>query len=401
MSVKKILFIHPALVTGGAETVLLNYLRMMSQCENYETHVLFLEQKQTNYDALIPNNIKIHFALNHIESEFFIYSHLNKYNSETGKYFSSWYNEITNQYVRQILKIINAENYDVIINFHSNISKFEIFLERYNIHPNIKLINWVHGSGYFNLWKEVPSAYQVSLNKYHKIITICDDMKLTCQQVLQTLEVNKPQIERIYNPLNLDDISTRANKNNDDPLLKEKFIVQVARLEEHSKNHLGMIEIFAQLKAKGIKEKLYIIGDGPSRQQLQDKINDLGLEKECLLLGNRNNPYPYMKAAKLFIHTSRSEGLPTVLIESMACGTPVVAFNCPTGPREILADGKYGGLISLNNNDLFVETVYELLTDENKRQAYIEKLPEAVERFSSEKIGQELETLLNNLTTIQ
>ena len=118
-------------------------------------------------------------------------------------------------------------------------------------------------------------------------------------------------------------------------------------------------------------------------------------------MGEKTNPFPYMKAAQLFIHTALHEGFGMVLVESMACGTPVVAFNCPTGPREILADGKYGGLIPLNNNDLFVETVYELLTDENKRQAYIEKLPEAVERFGSEKIGQELETLLNNLTTIQ
>ena len=135
-------------------------------------------------------------------------------------------------------------------------------------------------------------------------------------------------------------------------------------------------------------------GEGNSRQQLQEKINALGLEKECLLLGEKTNPFPYMKVARLFIHTALHEGFGMVLVESMACGTPVVAFNCPTGPREILADGKYGGLIPLNNNDLFVETVYELLTDENKRQAYIEKLPEAVERFSLKTIQQQLMDLL-------
>ena len=393
---KKILFIHPALVTGGAETVLLNYLRMMSHCENYETHVLFLEQKQANYDALIPNNIHIHFALSAIESEFFIYSHLNKYHSETGQYFSSWYHEITKKYVKQTLDIINKGNYDVIINFHSNVSRFEIFLERYDIHPNIKMINWVHGSAYFNVWKEVPIAYQLSLNKYHKMITICDDMKLTCQQVLQTLGVNHPQVERIYNPLNLDDIRNKADEANNDPLLKDRFIVQVARLEEHSKNHLGMIDIFAQLKAKGIKEKLYIIGDGSSRPQLQEKIHALGLENECLLLGEKTNPFPYMKAARLFIHTAVHEGFGMVLAESMVCGTPVVAFNCPTGPREILADGQFGGLIPMGNNELFIDTVYALLTDENKRQAYIETLPKAVERFSFKTIQQQLMALIEH-----
>ena len=389
---KKILFIHPALVTGGAETVLLNYLRMMSQCENYETHVLFLEQKQTNYDALIPNNIKIHFALNHIESEFFTYSGIGSKGGNA--YLFSWFQEIEREIIKNTLNILNHNNYDIIINFHSNLSKFENFLGKYDLNPAIKLLKWVHGYNYFNLWKDDRDFYQITLNKYHNIISICEDMQQQCQTVLNELGVINPKVNYIYNPLQIAHIHDQANENNDDILLKEDFILQVARLEEHSKNHLGMIEIFAQLKAKGIKEKLYIIGDGPSRQQLQDKINDLGLEKECLLLGNRNNPYPYMKAAKLFIHTSRSEGLPTVLIESMACGTPVVAFNCPTGPREILADGKYGGLIPLNNNVLFVETVYELLTDENKRQAYIEKLPEAVERFSLKTIQQQIMDLL-------
>ena len=391
---KKILFIHPALVTGGAETVLLNYLRMMSHCENYETHVLFLEQKQANYDALIPNNIQIHFALSAIESEFFVYSGIGS--QEGNAYLFSWFQAIEQEIIKNTLNLINTHQYDVIINFHSNLSKFEHFLGKYDLNPAIKLLKWVHGYSHFNLWKEDGDFYHITLNKYHNIVTICEDMQQQCQTVLNELGVTNPKVNYIYNPLQIDHIRSQADEIHDDPLLKDRFIVQVARLEEHSKNHLGMIDIFAQLKAKGIKEKLYIIGDGSSRPQLQEKIHALGLENECLLLGEKTNPFPYMKAAKLFIHTANFEGLPTVLIESMICGTPVVAFNCPTGPREILADGQFGGLIPMGNNELFVDTVYALLTDENKRQAYIETLPKAVERFSFKTIQQQLMTLIEN-----
>ncbi|HII3821991.1 TPA: glycosyltransferase [Pasteurella multocida] len=62
-----------------------------------------------------------------------------------------------------------------------------------------------------------------------------------------------------------------------------------------------------------------------------------------------------MKRAKLFLSTSLKEGLPTVLIESMACGTPVISMDCPTGPKEILNDGEFGGLIPLKNEQAFIQ----------------------------------------------
>lgn len=156
-----------------------------------------------------------------------------------------------------------------------------------------------------------------------------------------------------------------------------------------------MIDIFYALKEKGIKEKLYIIGEGDS-EKLEARIKELNLEEECFLLGRRDNPFPFMKKAKLFIHTSLFEGLAMVLIESMVCGTPVVAYDCPTGPKEVLGDGKYGELIPLHDKEKFIEAAYQLLTNENKRQYYISLLPEAVQRFSFQNIGEQLEQILDS-----
>lgn len=84
-----------------------------------------------------------------------------------------------------------------------------------------------------------------------------------------------------------------------------------------------------------------------------------------------------------------------VLLESMICGTPVVSMDCPVGPKDVLENGKYGALVPLDDNAQFADVVYELLTHEEKRQAYIEKLPEAIHRFEFDTISEQLEQILD------
>ncbi|OOR98203.1 hypothetical protein B0186_09655 [Canicola haemoglobinophilus] len=168
--------------------------------------------------------------------------------------------------------------------------------------------------------------------------------------------------------------------------------MQVSRLDI-SKNHLQLINIYAKLKKLGIKEKLLIIGDGETYQQLKQRIAQLGLEQDCLLLGSKSNPYPFMKNAKLFLHTSLSEGLPTVLIESMVCGVPVVAMDCQTGPKEILNNGKYGELVKLKDEEEFVQKTYKLLKNKDLLQNFKEKTQIATNRFSFDYVDKSINAL--------
>ncbi|EFA29126.1 Glycosyl transferases group 1, partial [Haemophilus influenzae HK1212] len=83
----------------------------------------------------------------------------------------------------------------------------------------------------------------------------------------------------------------------------------------------------------------------------------------------------------LFLNTSLDEGLPTVFLEAMELGTPVVSYACPTGPRDILDNGKYGALIPMGEQQTFIEKTYELLTTPALYQHYVDLLPEAMTRF--------------------
>ncbi|WP_439256576.1 glycosyltransferase [Lonepinella sp. BR2271] len=393
---KKILIIHPALVVGGAEAVLLNYLQILAKNPAYQVDMVFLENRVNANRDKIPANVNVFFMLDRFQSEFFILSAIAQ---ENRSYWNSWNIALKQEVNQRLLNHINQHSYDAIIDFHRNDTSFYDFLAKYDLNSRIAVVQWIHSSTTAASWREDPQYAKIVMNKYSHFIAICEDMAGDIKNTLAHLSIPNKSVELLYNPLDIALIKEKSLliEPQDQGYLNDDYILQVARLDERQKNHLGMIEIFYQLKQKGIKEKLYIVGDGGSKPLLEEKIKSLNLENDCLLLGERANPFPLMKNAKLFIHTANFEGLPTVLIESMTCGTPIVAYDCPTGPSEILDNGNYGGLIPMGDKQAFVDKVYQLLNDETQRQTYIDKFPEAVERFSFERIGKQLYELIDGL----
>jgi glycosyltransferase involved in cell wall biosynthesis len=107
--------------------------------------------------------------------------------------------------------------------------------------------------------------------------------------------------------------------------------------------------------------RLVILGEGKERSALQSQAQRLGIGKHVDLPGFVGNVLPYMRRAALFVLSSEREGSPNVLTEALACGTPVVATDCPSGPREILADGLYGPLIPIGDPLAMRHAIAEVL----------------------------------------
>ena len=124
-------------------------------------------------------------------------------------------------------------------------------------------------------------------------------------------------------------------------------VVAVGRLMPQ-KDFATLIEAFALARRVRVA-RLVILGDGPMRQDLEKLASTLGVSDDVSLPGYCANPYPAMSAADLFVLSSRWEGSPGVLIEAMSCGTPVVATDCPSGPRQILDGGRYGRLVPVGD----------------------------------------------------
>jgi len=152
------------------------------------------------------------------------------------------------------------------------------------------------------------------------------------------------RIRVVYNPVVFDRIATAGSAAVEHPWLAAKtgpVLVALGRLVDQ-KDFVTLIRAVARLAEEC---RLVILGEGPARPRLEALVGDLGMAGRVDLPGYVDNPYPAMRAADAFVLSSRWEGLPTVLIEALAFDTPIVATDCPSGPREILDDGTWGRLV--------------------------------------------------------
>jgi len=155
-----------------------------------------------------------------------------------------------------------------------------------------------------------------------------------------------------------------------------------------------LVDAFAKVYKQDSKTRLIILGEGTERQMLENKINELGLSEVVELPGFVNNPFAYLNQASLFVLSSNFEGLPTVLIEALACGTPVVATRCPSGPREILEDGKYGELVPVGHEEQLRDAILKQLSTKQDNKLLLQRAQDFSVANSIEKYEQLVSSLL-------
>ncbi len=141
------------------------------------------------------------------------------------------------------------------------------------------------------------------------------------------------------------------------------LITATGRLDE-AKGFDDLIRAVALLPPVDPAPRLIIMGEGDLRTDLERLIGQLGLQDRVTLAGHVTNPYAVMKHARLAVMSSRREGFGNVLIEAMACGVPVVATDCPVGPRVILEQGRYGLLVPVGDPPALAAAMTRILTDE-------------------------------------
>ena len=162
--------------------------------------------------------------------------------------------------------------------------------------------------------------------------------------------IDRARIRVIHNPVITPDFALKAAAPLDHPWFAQgepPVVVAVGRLAPQ-KDFGMLLEAFALLRRRR-PCRLVLIGDGPERAALEAKAKGSEAAADMALVGFRDNPFPYVRAAGLFALSSRFEGLPTVLIEALGCGTPVVATDCPGGPAEITEGERYGRLVPVGD----------------------------------------------------
>jgi len=197
---------------------------------------------------------------------------------------------------------------------------------------------------------------QFLMNRADVLSCVSEDMVTQYQSLFKN-----SRHQRIYNIIGPDDIEIlKSEKVNHDWFNGNYEVIIGAGNLSPWKGFTDLIKAFSLIKNKK-SLKLVILGDGPEKHDLVNLIYELKLEDNIQLLGNVSNPFKYFSKSSLFVLSSRVEGLPNVIVEAMMCGCKIVSYDCPTGPREILQNGKYGTLVKPGDISMLSSSMIDLL----------------------------------------
>lgn len=186
--------------------------------------------------------------------------------------------------------------------------------------------------------------------------------KGVADDLAKTVGIPREAIDVIYNPVVSDVLRERARQPTSHCWLQANdvpVIVGMGRLTQQ-KDFATLIRAFALVR-RTTPARLIVLGEGEERNKLEALCSSLGVDADVDLPGFADNPYALLSRARLFVLSSRWEGLPSALIEALACGTPVVSTDCPSGPREILDNGAYGQLIGVGNTEKMAVAILRAL----------------------------------------
>jgi glycosyltransferase involved in cell wall biosynthesis len=313
---KKILFTLPNCAGGGAEKVVLQLLQNLDR--NKFQSVLVLLQNSGEFIDAIPPDVEI-IDLKTKRARYSIF---------------------------KLKKIIKRESPDIILSTLTELNiavcilafftkiKAEIIIRESNI-VSLLITSFIK-----------KSAYKFFIHNADLLIAQSLDMK---DDLTKNFAVSPDKIVLINNPVNVDFVQKKSEEKIDAFFDNKKLLVSAGRLS-YQKGYDLLITAFS--KITGYDYYLVIIGQGAEEKNLKQMAKNLNIENKVIFAGFQDNPYKYMAKADFFISSSRFEGFPNAVIESLACGIPVIANNYKGGINEIINENT-GMIIDITNVNAF------------------------------------------------
>jgi glycosyltransferase involved in cell wall biosynthesis len=232
-------------------------------------------------------------------------------------------------------------------------------------------------------YRVVPQFYRLFKRFMRQVVCVsqgvADDLVATCG-------ISRDVVNVIYNPIIDNDFFMRSREEVVHPWFGNPEVpvfVTAGRLVLQ-KDHETLLKAFALLLQKR-RARLLILGTGPRREILEAMANSLGIREAVDFLGFQPNPLPFFRQADAFVLSSRHEGLGNVIVEALACGTPVISTDCPHGPAEILENGKNGILVPVGDPGALADA----MASDRWRKWTTEELIASTNRFHIDDIAEQ------------
>lgn len=373
---KKILFIMNNLAGGGAEKLLIELLETLDK-DKFKLTLILLDN-----EGIYLKRLKRIKKL----QKYYVFEELNKENSffkrKLKKVFKFIICLFPNLFFKKIKK---KDEYDIGVAYLEGPTT--LFLS--NLKNCKKKIAWVH----IDLERHKTmnrTLEKKAYSKMNKIICVSNDSKKSVENLYPEL---KEKTEVIYNPIPKEEILKSCLKEINIYSTEKLNIIAVGRLNKQ-KGYDLLLKTHNELLKEGLDYNLYILGEGEERKKLEQYITDNNIEKNTFLLGFKENPYPYIKEADIFVSSSRYEGYSLVVAEALCLEKPIIATKC-VGPMELLDNGKYGLLAEGESVESLKENMKKLILSEKLRKKYSDLARERANIFDVDKTMKQIERVLN------
>lgn len=283
-------------------------------------------------------------------------------------------------------KCMKQNDFNFIIDFRFRRKIIQEFLIAKFVY-RAKTMFTVHHSKIHEYMPNFSPLTRVMYSNSYAIVSIAKTMeyKIRAKHKLKN-------VITIYNPL---DIPLILEKAKEEVGLEFEYIIGAGHFDTNIKQFDILIKAYAQSVLPQKEVHLVILGVGKLKEHLLAIANSLNIKDYVHLLGFKNNPFKYMRRAKYFVLSSKIEGFPMVVLEALACSTPVVAFDCHTGPNEMIKNNKNGLLIEDQNFDKLIEGMNTFVNDEELYVNCKSNALTSVKRFSIDVLGNQWLDLMN------
>lgn len=364
---------------GGIQTVTITKANALSKIEGNEVWIIVTDNKREPIENIEKNVHLIDLDINYYEDDYKSKWHILK-----GIFIKR------KQHKNKLRNILNDIGPDIIVSTGTS-EKF--FLPNIKINSNPLFIREIHFTRNYrslharNLFEKISAKigdfidYKLSIKRYNSIVV------LTEQDKNENWNNNK-KIIAIPNPIKSLPYKTSTIEN--------KKVIAVGRLTI-VKNFSSLIRAWNSVVKNHPDWSLEIYGDGAEYNNLLTLISNLKLEKHVFLKGHSYNILEEMANASIFTLTSAFEGFGLVIVEAMSCGLPVISYNCPCGPKDIISDGTDGFLVPLNDEQCLAEKINLLIENEALRKQMSEAALIKSQKFTAKEVISIWMNLFNTL----